>query len=326
MQVLVNPPLASEGMKLRPLPLIHLGGAICPPLPGAAKDPPPPLPGSAKGAPPPLPGSTKGTPPPLPGAAKGTPPPLPGSAKGTPPPLPGAAKGTPPPLPGAAKGTPPPLPGAAKGTPPPLPGKGTPPPLPGAAKGALPSLPGRSPVYASPPPPSTAAGSPLVLRSPPLASPPPSTPANHRSPPKSGPRTRKAAALPLGKKLHWKAIPDRLIGSTIWASYDEEGSSTPSDDHLGETLARDVAEMKTVFGASGNPDEKKSERKSKLVDDRPKLIEILDQKRAQNAGLVMARLPVELLVEKMENLDTDNMVDASEEEDSSSAALVPSSG
>lgn len=62
------------------------------------------------------------------------------------------------------------------------------------------------------------------------------------------------------------------------------------------------------------------------LDDRPKLIEILDQKRAQNAGLVMARLPVELLVEKMENLDTDNMVDASEEEDSSSAALVPSSG
>ncbi|KAF4735577.1 hypothetical protein FOZ62_029834 [Perkinsus olseni] len=201
--------------------------------------------------------------------------------------------------------------GAGRGAPPPLPGgKGVPP---------LPRVPpcGPSPVGATTPP--LAAGSPLVLRSPPLASPPPPEPPSSasRRTPNSGPHKKKAAALPLGKKLHWKAIPDRLIGSTIWASYDDEGSSTPSDDHAGETLARDVAEMKTVFGASAQPGGKKNERKNRIVDDRPKLIEILDQKRAQNAGLVMARLPVELLVEKMENLNTDNMVDASEDDDES---------
>ncbi|KAF4662647.1 hypothetical protein FOZ61_002312 [Perkinsus olseni] len=343
------PPL--PGAKGTPPPLPGAAKGTPPPLPGAAKGTPPPLPG-AKGTPPPLPGAAKGTPPPLPGA-KGTPPPLPGAAKGTPPPLPGA-KGTPPPLPGAAKGSPPPLLGAPKGTVPPLPsgkmtpprlcsgkgipppllstnaspsphskvraGRGAPPPLPGG-KGVppLPKVPpcGPSPVGATTPP--LAAGSPLVLRSPPLASPPPPEPPSSasRRTPNSAPHKKKAAALPLGKKLHWKAIPDRLIGSTIWASYDDEGSSTPSDDHAGETLARDVAEMKTVFGASGQPGGKKGERKNRIVDDRPKLIEILDQKRAQNAGLVMARLPVELLVEKMENLNTDNMVDASEDDDES---------
>ncbi|KAF4659579.1 hypothetical protein FOL47_007515 [Perkinsus chesapeaki] len=304
-------------------PSLPTGKGMPPSLP-SGKGMPPSLP-SGKGMPPSLP-SGKGMPPSLP-SGKGMPPSFPTgkgmplslpSGKGMPPSLPrGKGMAPPPPLSGKmtppraslGEGHPPSLP-SGKGIPPCAPGKGVPPSIGGKGLPALPKGGVVTPCMSPDRP--TAEGSPIVLRSPPLASPPP--PPLNRTSPQSAPSKKKpAGVLPLGKKLHWKAIPDRLISSTIWASYDEEGSSTPSDDHSGQTLARDVAEMKTVFGASAAQLENKHEKK-KIVDDRPKLIEILDQKRAQNAGLVMARLPVELLIEKMENLDVDNMVDASDDE------------
>ena len=281
-----------------------LGKAVAPPLPGSppGKTAAPALPGSppsvSKAGAPPLPGSPPG--------GKTTAPGLPGSPPGktTAPGLPGspAGKTTAPGLPGSP-------PGGTDSSPP---GKAMAPPLPGFSPPSgkvsapsppfpVPSPPGKAmaPGLPSLSPPAVAPGLPSL--SPPGVKAPPMLPLRKAPPPTSTAVTaldseQAPDQLPLGRKLHWKPI--RNVEQTIWATFDSDSMMTDFS-HMKQVFDTDADRPSLARSVSGfKPDFAKSSAPAG-----PPVLTLLESKRAQNIGVVVARIPIELVTQKLASLD-----------------------
>ena len=214
--------------------------------------------------------------------------------------------------------------------PPPVPrgslGKASPPSLP-------PPPPVRSPATQAPPPPPVFKSSAMGKASPPAmpglvgSSPPVPSPAKASPPiplrkappvpggvPKAPPIPMMDAhepdghgELPLGRRLHWK--PLRNVDHTIWATMepDEEGLET------------DFTALKTVFDDDDGDKKKLLERspKSKATDllkgsgvagnAHGQVVTLLEAKRAQNIGVVVARVPIEMVTERLRSLEIESL-------------------
>ena len=103
--------------------------------------------------------------------------------------------------------------------------------------------------------------------------------------------------LPLGRKLHWR--PLRNVESTIWATMDVEAQTT------------DFSVLKSVFDDSSSSSLSKkslplrSSSSSSSVDGNGGVAWLLESKRAQNIGVVVARIPIQLVTERLMSLDLD---------------------
>jgi hypothetical protein len=309
-----------------------------PPLPGKSnpKSPPPPLPSKSnpKSPPPPLPGKSnpKSPPPSLPGHSnsKSPPPALPSKAiiganpNSTPMPPNTFASGTfigenvfivngqdslqgQPVIVGqnaiqfssAVQGNiasgpinPPftPIMGV-KGSGPPLPGQGgpiflgkisnSPPPPPMEFRKAVPAIPTGAPVPSLP-----------------LRKAPPTTSSSEKTASsEANAAETEAKPLPLGRKLHWK--PLRNVESTIWATLDGSG------------IADDFSGLKSVF--ENNDSGENNNGKAKSVPAGPAgnpsnhVVTLFEGKRAQNIGVVVARVPLEIMTAKLAVLELDSL-------------------
>ena len=101
------------------------------------------------------------------------------------------------------------------------------------------------------------------------------------------------ATLPLGRKLHWK--PLRNVESTIWETLDVDTSADFSglkqvfeDDNAGKPKA---AAGVPSGGQAGNPSSH--------------VVTLFEGKRAQNIGVVVARVPIEVMTAKLTSLDAE---------------------
>jgi dishevelled associated activator of morphogenesis len=116
------------------------------------------------------------------------------------------------------------------------------------------------------------------------------------------PEAQSKEPLPLGRKLHWK--PLRNVESTIWATLEHE----PVSSSL--TKMTDFSGLKSVFDDT----ESVSQRKNSLAkiggpagNPANHVVTLLEGKRAQNIGVVVARVPIELLTTRLTSLDTDSL-------------------
>ena len=189
-------------------------------------------------------------------------------------------------------------------------------------KGKAPPLPGQRPAIDStagahvPGPGTTGIGTtgigatappvPPVARAPPLppgrASPPP-PPSKAMPPPKKFPTEpeppRPQGFLPLGRKFHWKPLNDRAIANTVWES-------------LGEVETANFEELPEVFGKAGTSNGVNSvaEVNANSVSAEQaiaNLVTLIDPKRAQNVGVVLARLPVDTLLPRLCSLSSEGL-------------------
>ena len=264
-------PPAAKGSE--PAPLLTSGGDI------------PALPSTFKGTAPALPPTFKGTAPALPPTFKGTAPALPPTFKGTAPALPPTFKGTAPALPPTFKGTAPALPPTFKGTAPALPVSAVGLPVSPVLRGSAPSSPPKLSFVSGVSGIATVVAAPFAKKAPglPKAAPPP------RDDPVDLP-----GDLPLGRRLHWKPI--RNVSDTIWATM-----------HSGD-LSSEFTGLKDVF-----EDEKKakvikspSPKGSPLAD--VARVTLLESKRAQNIGVVVARVAVESVAECLLSLTVTSVI------------------
>ena len=127
---------------------------------------------------------------------------------------------------------------------------------------------------------------------PPLPNKPDSRPPPSSRPPAVAPTP--AGFLPLGRKFHWRPLPDRNLVNTLWEGFEDV-------EHL------TFAELPDVFGAHSSVEKEQPTGSPGTTAAR---LTLLDPKRAQNLGVVLARLP-----------DIDQVVRALTELDS--AALTP---
>ena len=177
---------------------------------------------------------------------------------------------------------PPQRPSLGKAGPPGLPpqvllGKASPPAIPGLA-----SL--------SPPVPGRKAGGPPVPMGMPKAPPLPVLLTESLEEP---------AELPLGRRLHWK--PLRNVDDTIWAD-------------MAEDSGEDFTALKSVFeeSAAGAPKEASQSlptttRRGSIGGNEAKIITLLESKRAQNIGVVLARVRIEIVTLRLMSLETDSV-------------------
>ena len=191
----------------------------------------------------------------------------------------------------AGKSKAPPLPGRpslGKASPPSVPSRGKAPPVPSNASSASPPQLGRK----SPPPPVPS----LPLRKAPPAAAAESVAAAPPAVPEQ---------LPLGRKLHWK--PLRNVESTIWATFqNDEGPGARLSDFSSLKQAfedestgarqsvRPAAAAPTASGGpAGNP--------------ASHIVTLFEAKRAQNIGVVVARIPIEVMTAKLTSLDPESL-------------------
>ncbi|CEM02766.1 unnamed protein product [Vitrella brassicaformis CCMP3155] len=203
----------------------------------------------------------------------------------------------------AAKAVKPPV---GKGVPPrPPPGKAPPsgagPARPPVAKGTPPRPPpGKDGKAAPPKPPPSGKGPPLKGKGPPLVKGkgPPITKAKDASG-KGGP----AAKPPLGRKIHWKELGDAKLHGTIFSEFKEDKIvANPAVT----SLLVDTKTIARVFMQQAKEGAKKPEAKEKKVEQKKA---VLDSKRAQNVGIICARLtlPTSVVAEKLKWLDGDDL-------------------
>lgn len=113
--------------------------------------------------------------------------------------------------------------------------------------------------------------------------------------------------LPLGRKLHWR--PLRNVESTIWATMDADEQEA------------DFSVLKSVFDESINSAASKrvslglsrpSEGEALVVpptttSSTSSRVTLLESKRAQNIGVVVARIPIELVANRLKTLETESL-------------------
>ena len=120
-------------------------------------------------------------------------------------------------------------------------------------------------------------------------------------PPSIQQQAESAEALPLGRRLHWK--PLRNVDDTIWEKL-RGGESEDQDGDDSSSLDLDFRDMQSVFVSSekttSNPGLSRSGT-SGIPDSQ--VITLLEAKRAQNIGVVMARIPVESVTGTLASLD-----------------------
>jgi hypothetical protein len=103
--------------------------------------------------------------------------------------------------------------------------------------------------------------------------------------------------LPLGRRLHWK--PLRNVDDTIWADMGDGDSADFTS--LKSVFDDDKKETKPSFSSS-------SSSLGKGANDEPNVCStLLEAKRAQNIGVVVARIPVELVTDRLKKLEIDSL-------------------
>lgn len=131
------------------------------------------------------------------------------------------------------------------------------------------------------------------------------------APPPSLAVAPKPAVLPLGKKFHWKAISDQNLENSIWAEI-HDGSPLVTANGAGGQSSVEVLERLFKTGStvdSTSPDDSKKPKALKMAHADKDLVQILDDKRAQNVMIVISRLGLasEELCERLRTLDTKDL-------------------
>ncbi|XP_026193889.1 uncharacterized protein LOC34620900 [Cyclospora cayetanensis] len=179
----------------------------------------------------------------------------------------------------AAGGSPQTLPAASKGKAPGQPPPRRPPPPPFTTAEA-PAAAGKANASKPPPPPSAKA----TAKAP--GPPPKGFPGGKRPPPAAAASKQQPlaeAALPLGRKIHWKALSGDKIHGTVF-------SEMPALGPLGPSALVDGAALSRLFSRTQSSAATKAA--SKRATKRPEVqqVKLISSKRAQNVAIVLARL------------------------------------
>jgi formin 2 len=140
------------------------------------------------------------------------------------------------------------------------------------------------------------------------------------APPKPQPQEKPAPVgfLPLGRKLHWKTLNDRAISNTVWEHlFEDEEEASAAAAAAGQDAG--FNDMVRVFaaptqdalaGAPGNAGGSGGSASSSVASSpntqavNIPIVTLIDPKRAQNVGVVLARLPLNDLTPAILNLRT----------------------
>lgn len=102
--------------------------------------------------------------------------------------------------------------------------------------------------------------------------------------------------LPLGRKFHWKPLAEKSLTNTVWE--DVKGFS-------GDGVS--FEDLKSVFSAELTPAAATVAKESAPPSPSVTFVTLIDPKRAQNVGVVLARLPLEVLLPRLLSLDADGL-------------------
>jgi hypothetical protein len=105
------------------------------------------------------------------------------------------------------------------------------------------------------------------------------------NPPKAGAAAAKKAAAAgpkvTKKKLHWKALDADKVKNSLWA---DDGGEDDGDLHM------DEEEFKRLFVMSESAEDKKGDAKKPQKEVKKVKVSLINMKRAQNAGIALARI------------------------------------